>query len=61
MEKKEEMKKRGIRSPDEADALCLTFALPSTAYYGQDRAPAIMSDLAQDFRNKLNVINKARR
>jgi hypothetical protein len=61
MEKKEEMKKRGIRSPDEADALCLTFALPSTAYYGQDRAPAIISDLAQDFRNKLNVINKARR
>lgn len=28
MEKKEEMKKRGIRSSDEADALCLTFALP---------------------------------
>ncbi len=31
MERKEEMKKRGIRSSDEADALCLTFALPVTA------------------------------
>jgi hypothetical protein len=30
MEKKEEMKKRGIRSSDTADALCLTFALPIT-------------------------------
>ena len=28
MEKKEEMKKRGIRSSDTADALCLTFSLP---------------------------------
>lgn len=31
LERKEEMKKRGIRSPDEADALALTFALPFTA------------------------------
>jgi hypothetical protein len=31
MEKKEDMKKRGIRSPDEADALSLTFALPDQA------------------------------
>ena len=28
MEQKSEMKKRGIRSPDEADALTLTFAIP---------------------------------
>jgi hypothetical protein len=28
MEKKDEMKKRGIRSSDTADSLCLTFALP---------------------------------
>lgn len=28
MEPKEKMKKRGLRSPDEADALCLTFAAP---------------------------------
>lgn len=31
MEKKEDMKKRGIRSPDEADALALTFAMPNIA------------------------------
>ena len=28
LEKKEDMKKRGLRSPDEGDALALTFALP---------------------------------
>lgn len=31
MEKKEDMKRRGIRSPDEADALALTFAVPEKA------------------------------
>lgn len=31
LEKKELMKKRGLRSPDEADALSLTFALPDIA------------------------------
>lgn len=31
LEKKEDMKKRGIRSPDKADALALTFAYPVTA------------------------------
>lgn len=32
MEQKAEMKKRGVRSPDEADALMLTFALPNSAF-----------------------------
>ncbi len=31
MERKEDMKKRGIRSPDAADALCLTFAYPASS------------------------------
>jgi hypothetical protein len=31
LERKEDLKKRGIRSPDEADALALTFAYPATA------------------------------
>lgn len=31
MEKKADMKKRGVRSPDDADALALTFALSETA------------------------------
>ncbi len=30
LERKEDMKKRGLRSPDEADALALTFAFPFT-------------------------------
>lgn len=33
LERKEDMKKRGIRSPDEADALSLTFACPDTALF----------------------------
>jgi hypothetical protein len=32
MERKEDMKRRGVRSSDEADALCLTFALPVSAF-----------------------------
>lgn len=32
IEKKEDMKKRGIRSPDEADCLALTFAIPSSMF-----------------------------
>ena len=28
LERKEDMKKRGLRSPDEGDALALTFAFP---------------------------------
>jgi len=35
MEKKDEMKKRGIRSSDLADALCLTFAYPVSALDGE--------------------------
>jgi hypothetical protein len=31
MERKEDMKKRGVRSPDEADALALTFYMPQSA------------------------------
>ena len=31
LEKKEDMKKRGLRSPDEAEALALTFCVPSSA------------------------------
>ena len=35
MERKEDMKKRGVRSPDEADALALTFYLPAAAIVDQ--------------------------
>lgn len=43
MEKKEEMKKRGIRSSDCADALCLTFAQPIILKNEDNRASKIMS------------------
>jgi len=36
MERKEDMKKRGMKSPDEADALCLTF-YPQNAIRKQDK------------------------
>lgn len=41
MEKKEEMKKRGIRSSDCADALCLTFAQPVSALLNNSQSKQI--------------------
>ena len=51
LESKSEMKKRGNRSSDEADALCLTFALPVAAIQGGSKertntATKIMSNFA---------------
>lgn len=43
MEKKEDMKKRGIRSSDTADALCLTFAQPVIIKNEDNKAQKIMS------------------
>jgi len=62
MEKKEDMKKRGIRSSDEADALCLTFAYPVTAFREQPNPNApILKSLAQDFNTKLTAIRRSRK
>ena len=61
MEKKEDMKKRGVRSPDEADCLMLTFALPSSAYAPKRSTSPVIKSLAQDFNQKLSVINRARK
>lgn len=61
MEKKEDMKKRGIRSPDESDALCLTFAMPVTAYRQQPNPSSpILKSLAADFNTKLTAIKRSR-
>jgi hypothetical protein len=46
MEKKEDMKKRGVRSPDEGDALALTFALPTIAL--QESREKRYADIAKD-------------
>jgi hypothetical protein len=59
IEKKEEMKKRGIRSPDEGDAFCLTFALPDSALNKtkQNTGNSVMSTLAQNMRRQSQLRN----
>lgn len=58
IEKKEDMKKRGIRSSDEADALLLTFALPVSAL--QDNTQK-SSDIARTIMSKHIKAKSARR
>lgn len=60
MESKEEMKKRGVRSCDEADALGLTFALPAQSLMA-DKTNPILDSLAKDFQNKLHAMNRSRK
>lgn len=59
MEKKEMMKKRGIRSPDEADALALTFSCPDTALIESTNNvyQGIASSMASGF-NKIDRLKK---
>ncbi len=57
MEQKAEMKKRGIRSCDTADALCLTFALPPSAAAGATKTKKIVQGMAE----KLNMQLAAKR
>jgi hypothetical protein len=59
MESKEEAKKRDIRSPDTADALCLTFAMPVTAFQHQSTQTKVTKALAQNFKHQLNAITRA--
>lgn len=56
MEQKAEMKKRGIRSPDEADALTLTFALPDNALQINENSDKIAARIAK----KQHEYNNAR-
>lgn len=60
MEKKEDMKKRGVRSPDEADALALTFACPDASLVEtrQKQYGTIGRELLSSF-NKLDRLKKA--
>ena len=48
MEQKAEMKKRGIRSPDCADALCLTFAQPASALTDSSATGKIAANIMQN-------------
>jgi hypothetical protein len=47
MEKKEEMKKRGLRSSDTADSLCLTFAQPVSAIINNSQSNQIAGTILQ--------------
>lgn len=49
MEKKADMKKRGIRSPDESDALCLTFAMPVGAFDVEQKSSKKVESLMHHF------------
>jgi hypothetical protein len=51
MEGKDDMKKRGVRSPDEAEALIQTFALPPEAFEPKG-STSLVKELARDFANK---------
>jgi hypothetical protein len=47
LESKEDLKKRGMRSPDLADAVALTFAMPVHPSNAKESAPAIAKDTWQ--------------
>lgn len=63
MESKEDMKKRGIRSSDTADALCLTFALPASAIVASKKKDeeAVAALLNNDFDARMRAITNQRR
>jgi hypothetical protein len=63
MESKEDMRKRGVRSPDEADALCLTFALPSGAISASinKQQDTILNSLVSSFEKRQAAVDKSRR
>ncbi len=60
MESKEEMKKRGIRSSDEADALALTFALPDSALNNNTKNE-VLDALSDNFNARLKAATRSRR
>lgn len=53
LEKKEDMKARGLASPDEGDALALTFAEPVALQFGRRREALVASGLDFDPRGSL--------
>ena len=61
MESKEHMKKRGVRSSDESDALCLTFAMPASALESEKQQDAVLNSLVNSFERRQSVVQKSRR
>lgn len=61
MESKEDMKKRGIRSSDEADALALTFAMPESSLLANKSTNDVLNSLSESFNQRQLAVNKSRR
>lgn len=59
IEPKDKMKKRGVRSPDEADALCLTFAEPVELIHNTHNSEIVANSIMQQS-NKLDRLRSAR-
>jgi len=60
IEAKADMKRRGVRSSDESDALCLTLALPVSVISAGRKQDNVAKDLANDFNRKLAAKMQAR-
>jgi hypothetical protein len=56
MERKEDMKKRGVRSSDEADALCLTFALPVSALTVKTTQPTFQKSFSDELNARIGYL-----
>lgn len=61
MESKEEMKKRGIRSSDEADAVCLTFARPASALHDNQQKSSDIAKSIMATQMKVAQLRRARK
>lgn len=55
MEQKADMKRRGVRSSDEADALCLTLAMPDSALHSNKKQDETSKYLANALKRQLNA------
>jgi hypothetical protein len=60
MESKEDMKKRGIRSPDTAEALIQTFAYPESAITANKSQSDVLDSLAGAFNERVKSVNRSR-
>ena len=60
MESKEDMKKRGIRSPDMAEALCQTFAYPESAIMANKSQSDVLNSLAGAFDTRIKSVSRSR-
>ncbi len=62
IERKEDMKRRGLRSSDLADSLALSFSMPVLNSMMQEKpSESIIKELSNDIHHKLNAIQRARK